>query len=322
MRAAQEGHQEVVEALLGQGADVNKRNHERMNALMLASQRGHDAIVKMLIDHGASRLGRRPCTCGKNIPLTLFSPDSFQPQKTSFVCRRGHRLPDGAGVHGADAGVQAAARGGGAGLADGGRRDLHPRQPQCVEDGLEMGIVPFLLLSRHVDSKSHNTPESFCSPIHTGRTARDTALKRNNKNIINMLQAPAQVRLACVALCNAACLSPLWVAASSHTPLTLQTKPGAIDADGGARAAVPPPHEALRALRPQAVRALFSFYLILAVGGPSGMLHPGCSLQADDIHTRAHPTHPHLPMTAPTRWGWWRPRRPPPRARRRRRSWS
>lgn len=53
MRAAQEGHQTVVEALLAQGADVNKRNHERMNALMLASQRGHDVIVKMLIQHGA-----------------------------------------------------------------------------------------------------------------------------------------------------------------------------------------------------------------------------------------------------------------------------
>jgi ankyrin repeat protein len=53
MRAAQEGHQQVVKALLGQGADVNKRNHERMNALMLASQRGHDTIVKMLIKHGA-----------------------------------------------------------------------------------------------------------------------------------------------------------------------------------------------------------------------------------------------------------------------------
>jgi len=55
MRAAQEGHQQVVEALLGHGADVNKRNHERMNALMLASQRGHDTIVEMLIKHGAQR---------------------------------------------------------------------------------------------------------------------------------------------------------------------------------------------------------------------------------------------------------------------------
>ena len=52
MRAAQEGHQEVVEALLNCNADVNKRNHERMNALMLASQRGHDMIVKILIKNG------------------------------------------------------------------------------------------------------------------------------------------------------------------------------------------------------------------------------------------------------------------------------
>lgn len=53
MRAAQEGHHGVVEALVRAGADVNKRNNERMNALMLASQRGHDAIVKLLIRHGA-----------------------------------------------------------------------------------------------------------------------------------------------------------------------------------------------------------------------------------------------------------------------------
>lgn len=59
MRAAQEGHREVVAALLSQTADVNKRNHERMNALMLASQRGHDSIVKMLIKHGTCLLGRK-----------------------------------------------------------------------------------------------------------------------------------------------------------------------------------------------------------------------------------------------------------------------
>jgi ankyrin repeat protein len=52
MRAAQEGHTNVVEELLRSGADVNKRNHELMNALMLASQRGHNTIVKMLIKHG------------------------------------------------------------------------------------------------------------------------------------------------------------------------------------------------------------------------------------------------------------------------------
>ena len=53
MRAAQEGHVQVVAALLNAGGDVNKRNHERMNALMLASQRGHDGIVSLLIKQGA-----------------------------------------------------------------------------------------------------------------------------------------------------------------------------------------------------------------------------------------------------------------------------
>jgi ankyrin repeat protein len=64
MRAAQEGHIGVVEALVCGGADVNKRNNERMNALMLASQRGHDAIVKLLIRHGEAHVCGWESLCG------------------------------------------------------------------------------------------------------------------------------------------------------------------------------------------------------------------------------------------------------------------
>lgn len=53
MRASQEGHVEISKALLVAGADVNRRNHELMNALMLASQRGHSEIVELLIKAGA-----------------------------------------------------------------------------------------------------------------------------------------------------------------------------------------------------------------------------------------------------------------------------
>ena len=53
MRASQEGHVSIAECLLSANADVNRKNHEGMNALMLASQRGHHGIVHLLIQHGA-----------------------------------------------------------------------------------------------------------------------------------------------------------------------------------------------------------------------------------------------------------------------------
>ncbi len=53
MRASQEGHVGISKALLESGVEVNRRNHEGMNALMLASQRGHAEIVVLLIRAGA-----------------------------------------------------------------------------------------------------------------------------------------------------------------------------------------------------------------------------------------------------------------------------
>jgi hypothetical protein len=53
MRASQEGHEDVVKLLLEHDCEVNKRNDERMSALMLSSQRGHARIVKMLIKANA-----------------------------------------------------------------------------------------------------------------------------------------------------------------------------------------------------------------------------------------------------------------------------
>lgn len=53
MRASQEGHADVVELLLQHDCSVNRRNDERMSALMLCSQRGHTKVVKMLIKAGA-----------------------------------------------------------------------------------------------------------------------------------------------------------------------------------------------------------------------------------------------------------------------------
>ena len=54
MRASQEGHVEISKLLLVSGADVNRKNHEGMNALMLASQRGHAEMVLLLIKTNAT----------------------------------------------------------------------------------------------------------------------------------------------------------------------------------------------------------------------------------------------------------------------------
>lgn len=53
MRASQEGHVDITKCLISAHVDVNKKNHEGMNALMLASQRGHANIVFVLVKAGA-----------------------------------------------------------------------------------------------------------------------------------------------------------------------------------------------------------------------------------------------------------------------------
>lgn len=55
MRSAQEGHTLICKALLETKlVNVNDKNHEGMNALMLASQRGHGDTVRILVEHGAA----------------------------------------------------------------------------------------------------------------------------------------------------------------------------------------------------------------------------------------------------------------------------
>ena len=54
MRASQEGHVSISKLLISAGADVNRKNNEGMNALMLASQRGHSDMALLLIKAGAA----------------------------------------------------------------------------------------------------------------------------------------------------------------------------------------------------------------------------------------------------------------------------
>ena len=51
--AAENGHGEIVQALLQKGADVNAKDAQGRTALMLAVERGHAAAVQVLLEHGA-----------------------------------------------------------------------------------------------------------------------------------------------------------------------------------------------------------------------------------------------------------------------------
>ena len=54
MRCAQEGYDQIADMLINSGkVEVNRKNHDGMNALMLSSQRGHGDTVKVLIKAGA-----------------------------------------------------------------------------------------------------------------------------------------------------------------------------------------------------------------------------------------------------------------------------
>ena len=58
MKAAGQGHREVVRFLVEQGADLNIRNNQGQNALMFAAASGHLAVVIFLIDNGARATSR------------------------------------------------------------------------------------------------------------------------------------------------------------------------------------------------------------------------------------------------------------------------
>ena len=51
--AAEEGHADVVQILLSEGADVNELDSRRMTPLHLAVLEGHAAVIQMLVDAGA-----------------------------------------------------------------------------------------------------------------------------------------------------------------------------------------------------------------------------------------------------------------------------
>src|ERR1043165_1119828 len=69
MRAALNGQNEIVKALLLGGADVNARNHEGRTALLFAIVNLHTSTVQTLLDFGAD-VNVQATTCGCT-PLLL-----------------------------------------------------------------------------------------------------------------------------------------------------------------------------------------------------------------------------------------------------------
>ncbi|MGP8090842.1 MAG: ankyrin repeat domain-containing protein [Syntrophobacteraceae bacterium] len=53
MNASENGHRDVVQLLLGKGADVNAKNNGGKTALTYASGRGHQEVKDLLIKAGA-----------------------------------------------------------------------------------------------------------------------------------------------------------------------------------------------------------------------------------------------------------------------------
>lgn len=53
LKAAEEGHTDVVKTLLAHGADINTTDKDGWAALSRAAYNGHTAVVKLLLAHGA-----------------------------------------------------------------------------------------------------------------------------------------------------------------------------------------------------------------------------------------------------------------------------
>lgn len=68
-----QGHEAVVEALIGAGADIDKQDRNRWSALMWAMTNRHKQIAKVLLDNGASSDAK---TTSGRTAADFVAPDS------------------------------------------------------------------------------------------------------------------------------------------------------------------------------------------------------------------------------------------------------
>ena len=52
--AAQNGHTDIVDALLATGADINKATNDSVTPLAIAAYKGHEPVVKLLLTQNAN----------------------------------------------------------------------------------------------------------------------------------------------------------------------------------------------------------------------------------------------------------------------------
>ena len=69
IRASEHGYLEIVQTLLGRGADVHKSNFDGDTALHKASEKGHIEVVRALLEAGAGADVRRRNEYGYLVPV-------------------------------------------------------------------------------------------------------------------------------------------------------------------------------------------------------------------------------------------------------------
>ena len=85
MLAAEGGHLEVVQFLIGSGADLDLQDHWGRTALMLASKWRHKEVVRLLMDSGADTTLRD--MFGRGLIKTKTSGQATRSMESQTVSR-------------------------------------------------------------------------------------------------------------------------------------------------------------------------------------------------------------------------------------------
>ena len=89
MRAADGGHKDIVELLLKNGADINKKNESGWTALTVAAENGNTDIVDLLLKNGADIN-----TCDSGWSLLMGAAWNFHVDTVKLLLERGAPIND------------------------------------------------------------------------------------------------------------------------------------------------------------------------------------------------------------------------------------